>query len=480
MKRRALVVSNDHIGSTMVGPGIRAHRFAVELAREFDVTLVVPFETDLVDEQVDVVLDNPWDPTRMSARVRGHDLVVAQRLPVPTMRGLVGSSTRTIYDLYAPLTLEQLALDARETTTSVRALKARLNNLTQEVVLATGDAFVCASEKQRDFWLGALANVGRLDSDLYRHDPSLRALIDVVPFGIDPEPPSPGPAMRGVVPGIGPHDRILLWPGGIWNWFDPLTVIRAVHELSSRRNDLRLYFLGMRHPSPGLPETPHAAMAEEAVALSDELGLRDRVVFFNFGWVPHAERGRYLLEADLAVSAHFDDIETRFAFRTRLLDCLWAGLPVVTTRGDTLGDLVVAGGAGRAVDFGDVQGWVRGRSSPCSTTPRHSSEARDAAARLRPSFEWSRVLEPLRHLDRSGSNACARRTKLIARPRRSIWRSVSESATSSTGCSVRAAGCWHESALLCEGGAAALGYPRPPWQRPPQPNRVRMVACRAA
>ena len=100
------------------------------------------------------------------------------------------------------------------------------------------------------------------------------------------------------------------------------------------------------------------AMAGEAVALAEELGLRDRVVFFNFGWVPYAERGRYLLDADVAVSAHFDDVETRFAFRTRLLDCLWAGPPVVTTRGDSLGDLVVVKAPGSAVDFGDLEGWV--------------------------------------------------------------------------------------------------------------------------
>ena len=126
------------------------------------------------------------------------------------------------------MTLEQLAFDAREEPTSYRASMAQLNNLTQEVALATGDAFVCASEKQRDFWLGALRARGRLDRALYERDPSLRTLIDVVPFGIDPEPPEPGPAIRGVVPGIGADDRILLWPGGIWNWFDPLTVIRAV------------------------------------------------------------------------------------------------------------------------------------------------------------------------------------------------------------------------------------------------------------
>ena len=74
-------------------------------------------------------------------------------------------------------------------------------------------------------------------------------------------------------------------------------------------------------------------MARLAVARAEELGLRDRVVFFNEGWVPYEQRGAYLLEADLGVSAHFDDLESRFAFRTRLLDCFWAGLPVVTTVG---------------------------------------------------------------------------------------------------------------------------------------------------
>jgi hypothetical protein len=153
----------------------------------------------------------------------------------------------------------------------------------------------------------------------------------------------------------------------------------------------------VRHPSPGVPGMPHTAMAERAVALADELALRDRVVFFNFGWVPYAERGHFLLEADIAVSAHFDDIETRFAFRTRLLDCLWAGLPVVTTRGDTLGDLVVAGGAGHAVDFGDVQGWVDALEALLDDAPALQL-ARDAASRLRSSFEWQRVLQPLHHL----------------------------------------------------------------------------------
>jgi glycosyltransferase involved in cell wall biosynthesis len=139
------------------------------------------------------------------------------------------------------------------------------------------------------------------------------------------------------------------------------------------------------------------AMATAAVALAEELDLTDRVVFFNDGWVPHAERGRFLLDADVAVSAHFDDIETRFAFRTRLLDCLWAGLPVVTTQGDTLGDLIVEAGGGLGVSFRDVDGWVDALDRLLQDDGE-LERAGAAAADLRSSFELPRTLEPLRRL----------------------------------------------------------------------------------
>src|SRR5581483_9867505 len=115
------------------------------------------------------------------------------------------------------------------------------------------DAFVCASERQRDLWLGALLAVGRIEPDAYRRDPSFHALVSIVPFGIDPIPPAPGhPVLKGVVPGIGVNDRVAVWAGGIWNWLDPVTVIRAVHRLG--RADVRLFFLGTESPNPGVPE----------------------------------------------------------------------------------------------------------------------------------------------------------------------------------------------------------------------------------
>jgi glycosyltransferase involved in cell wall biosynthesis len=380
----------------MAGPGIRSYWFARELAaRGHDVTLVVPFETDLERDGLEVVQADPNDARRLWKLARGFDVVIAMRLPVTTMIRLARSPTRTIYDLYDPVLLELLAYNAQADPGLPQRLFAHYSTIVQEVALITGDAFVCGSEQQRDLWLGSLAALRRLDQERYSRDPALRNFIDIVPFGVPAEPPwSQGPVLKGVVPGIGESDKVLLWGGGIWNWLDPLTVIRAVAELAHRRDDIRLFFLGLKHPNPG---TGEMAMIDRAVSLAEELGLLDRNVFFNSGWVPYAERASYLLESDLGVSAHFDDVETRFALRTRLVDCLWARLPMVVTRGDALSDLVTARDLGRVVDFGDVSGWVEAIDSLLNDEETYSRTRANIEA-VRGEFSWDRVVAPLARL----------------------------------------------------------------------------------
>ena len=146
------------------------------------------------------------------------------------------------------------------------------------------------------------------------------------------------------MPGIGPDDKVILWGGGIYNWFDPLTLLRAVDKLRSRLPNVRVYFLGIRHPNPDVGEMRRTI---ETLELSDELGLTGTHVFFNDDWVEYDDRPNYLLEADVGVSTHLDHVETAFSFRTRVLDYLWAGLPVVATQGDALAGVIESRGAGR-------------------------------------------------------------------------------------------------------------------------------------
>jgi glycosyltransferase involved in cell wall biosynthesis len=404
--RRVLFVANDRVGERMAGPAIRYVSFARTLAGEFDVTLVVPDETDLQLEGVTVHVSPELHPADLVRLAREHDALVAQHLHLRAMRAVADLPIRAIYDLYDPLPVENLAFYAGQGNSPLRELEYRRDVTIQEAALAWGDAFVCASERQRDLWLGVLAALGRLDVAAYERDPTLRSLIDVVPFGLDAEPPrKTRPALKGVVPGIGPDDRLLVWGGGLWNWLDPQLVIRAVARLAERRDDVRLYFLGSADPNP-LRERPRAV--DDAIGLARELGVLDRAVFFNPGWVPWAERAEYLLEADVGVSAHHDTVETRFAFRTRLLDYFWARLPVVTTGGDVLGDLVGERGAGRTVAPGDLEGWV-GALTELLDDAEARAEARRGVDGLAEELAWPRTVEPLLRLLRAGGRAERRR-----------------------------------------------------------------------
>jgi glycosyltransferase involved in cell wall biosynthesis len=395
---RVVMWSTDPIGKQMAGPGIRYHRLAIELARSFEVTLVAP------GEGIPGVpyTFRPVASVRSAADMTA-DVVVAQSLPLGLIRSLRRAGIRIVFDLYAPAFVEAAAILAEEQDAD-RSGGIRYEEVVAvtRVSLQLGDAFLCASDRQRDHWLGALAALGRVSPELYALDPALRSLVAVVPFGLDPAPPSSEPIVKGVLPGIGPADRLLLWGGGIWNWFDPLTVIHAVGRLAESRSDVKLLFLGLKHPSSAVAEM---TMADQAVTLAAELGLDGSSVFFNREWVPYDERLAWFAEADLGVSAHRDSFEARLAFRTRLLDHIAAGSPLVVTQGDVLGDLVQSRGMGRALAPADVDAWTVALAELLDDEKAYAS-ARTAVKTAQEELSWSRIGEPLADLiERVASNS---------------------------------------------------------------------------
>ena len=122
---------------------------------------------------------------------------------------------------------------------------------------------------------------------------------------------------------------------------------------------------------------PSAAGA--AIEFARERGLEGTCVHFKEGWTPYAERAGYLLDADVGVSAHHDHLEARFSYRTRVLDYVWAGLPVVTTGGDSVAELVERERLGETVVPGDDEGFATAVSG-CSTRPPRRGDAADSCA----------------------------------------------------------------------------------------------------
>jgi glycosyltransferase involved in cell wall biosynthesis len=341
-RRRVLLISHDPVGAEMAGLGIRTFELARVLAAHADVTVAHGGRTEGEYEGVRALPFRPHDPGPLRAPIAAADMVVSHPVWPVIGRWLRRSRARVVHDLYDPETLETLELFAGHRMAERRLLNHLTLDRLQDA-LRTGHHFTCASEKQRDLWLGALLASRMIDPARYAEDPTLRSSIDTVPFGIPAEPPQP-------VAGAGPRGRLVdadaelvLWNGGIWRWLDAETAIRAVALLAERRPRVRLLFMGQSEHRAARGAT------ERAQTLARELGLLGRTVTFHASWVPYAERATWLLDADCALSTHHDHLETRFAFRTRILDCLWAGVPVVCTKGDDLADLVAEKGLGLSV-----------------------------------------------------------------------------------------------------------------------------------
>lgn len=388
-RRKVLIISHDLIGEQMAGPAIRCWELAKELSQVCEVTVTSKLPVERQHPDFAVRSFNRSN-AELLAQAREADVLLIQGWVLRLCPELADLGKYLVVDLYDPFIFEHYphfeTMGPRRDETFLDFVGV----LDEQMLL--GDYFICANERQRDMWFGRFCSLGRLTPDLFAQDPSMKRLIGLVPFGLPAEAPMASKrVLRGVVPGIEPDDFILLWGGGVWNWFDPLTAIRAVAELGKQRSDIKLYFMGVKHPNPEIPEM---AMTTKAVELARELGVLDRHVFFNHGWVSYDERQAYLSEVDAGVSSHFDSVETRFSFRTRVLDYLWAGLPILTTVGDGMAELVDRERLGEVMAYEDVEGWKRAILK--------LAENRDYAAAVRarvleaaPRFRWSEAAKPL-------------------------------------------------------------------------------------
>jgi glycosyltransferase involved in cell wall biosynthesis len=375
------------MGPKLAGVAIRYLEVARSLAERYEITIAVPEGSEPVDVPARFVTYDPVQPRTLLAAVPDGVAMISPVLWPAAMVRLSGRVRRWVVDLYDPELFETLEL-ARSMGRLERWARARFLVDSLRTALLLGDAFVCASERQRDLWLGALMAVGRLTPEAYAVDPSLRATIDVVPFGLPPAPPPrpAAPVMKGRLPGIGPHDRVVVWAGGMWDWLDPVTAVRAMDLLRVQEPRTRMVFLG--GPAPGAT-TGRAASAARAEAR--RLGLEGSTVLFH-EWVPYDERAGYLLEADVGLTLHGRLVEARFAFRTRLLDHIWTGLPTVATVGDELAETLAGAGAGLTVPPGDVSA-VASALRACLDAGRDATAGRFEGLRER--FAWPAATRPL-------------------------------------------------------------------------------------
>jgi len=390
---RVLLISNDVIGPQMAGPGIRYAALARELGRDHAVALAAPSPSESPDDELRVITYQTNEPKTLLPYLDKADVVIAQSLAPILLKRVRQRDIRYIADLYDPIVLENLEAQ-REAPLSEQQALHDFQMATMITQLAAADHILCASDRQRDYWLGCLTTLGRLTPSTYREDPSLDSLISLLPFGYENSAPkmTDATAVAEVIPRFNvKKDKLILWGGGIWNWFDPIALIKAVEVLSRKRNDIKLLFLGTKHPNPQMPTMKMLTAAHE---LATELKLLDTHVFFREGWLPYDQLPNFLLPTAVGVSTHFHHAETRFSFRTRILSYIWARRPILATKGDSMSDLIEQTGIGITVDYEDVPGIVRALTTLMDDASCQKSIAKGYDD-LWPLFTWGNLIRPL-------------------------------------------------------------------------------------
>ena len=239
------------------------------------------------------------------------------------------TETYIVLDFYCCFWFENIVASAKNGRFSDTQYRHDIYRLATNIKLA--DHFLVATQGQRTLLIGMLTILGLTPPMVMKSDPTLDSRSSIVPFGIPEQFPDTSPEnVYTYLPGVADSAKVLVWGGGLHDWLDAEAIVQAMALVHSERQDIVVLFAAAQsHPDRG-----RSNEAARVAQLAQNLGLLGRTVFLNDGWVPYVKRAQYLTGAMAGIVTHRKHLETEFSFRTRVVDYLWAGLPVITTEGD--------------------------------------------------------------------------------------------------------------------------------------------------
>jgi glycosyltransferase involved in cell wall biosynthesis len=400
-----LLVSDDVVGPRMAGPGIRAFELARVLGRRFEVFLAAPeggpdgpAPVFFAGAPFRTVFYSAGRPDEMLTLARSCRLLIVQGYILSKFPALHDLDRPIVADVYDPFVLENLFIHQGRIPNLRDREAVHLHDLAVfNGLLSRGDHFLVASDRQRDLVTGGLLGLNRIGPRALDAGADLSHLLSVVPFGISVDDAGEGgeeegeSAFRAAFPEVRDGDIVFLWGGVLSDWYDPVTLLRAFAAARASDPRLKLLFLSTGHPNPLLPAWDAVV---EARRLAAELGLAGESVLFHEGWIEYRLRGAFFRRADIGVSIHRTHFETRYAFRTRMLDYIKHGLPILCTEGDVFAEMVDAEGLGRVVPSGDESGLALAIAGLAADAEGRAAIRRRMEA-VRERFLWERTATPL-------------------------------------------------------------------------------------
>lgn len=392
--KKIVIFGTEPVTGNIGGLGIRQLEAARLLHRRgFAVRLITPYPVTTHSEPFIVEHRHIFrDPSLADEPLGWADAVYASQPSPVFAQKCAARGVPVVVDLLALLYFEELEhfpVKKMNAAQQAEHFAGRIARITSQMEM--GDFFLCASGRERDYYLGILTQLGKLRPDLYHKDPLFNSVIGVAPFGIPAREPKRGEDMfRGKIPGVKKKDFIIVWGGSLWNWYDCLTPVKAMKRLLRTCPRAKLVFAGHRHPATSKPTEAYA----EVMRYVTREKLLGKNVFFHADWVPYEKHEYYLTEADAGIATFRDHIENRFSFRIRVADYLWGNLPVLTNPGNTLSGFIEDNGLGHIFPFGDDKALAE-RIAHMASHPAENKAMRKRIKEAKKAFHWDRALKPL-------------------------------------------------------------------------------------
>ena len=185
-------------------------------------------------------------------------------------------------------------------------------------ILRSADLFSCVSARQAYATIGELGAAGRLNKRTSGYE-----FTNVVPIGIPEEDYVHEKTVFRGKGSIKKDDFVILWTGGFNTWTDVDTLFNGLEAAMGINPKIKFVATGGEIPEQDIITYPHFVELISSSPLKENFLLK--------GWINGKDVPNYYFEADLGINIDKDIYEVKLGSKSRILDWMRAGLPVISS-----------------------------------------------------------------------------------------------------------------------------------------------------
>lgn len=290
-----------------------------------------------------------------------------------------------ILDCYVPIYLEISARNSNDLIGEYHAFNNEINRWSS--VLRRGDVFLCANENQKKYYQGVLSALGRINPLTYADEQIL-----IVPYGIYAESPkvTQKPITEKLKATGAKGYKKILWFGAVYPWFDIRTLVEAIDDVN-KTVPTKLVIVGAKNPFNAHPD--FIRRYDELIDFINSNEKYGQEIILQ-DWVEFGDRANWYLDSDLVILINKTGDENELAWRTRLVDYVWADLPIITNGGDPLSEMLFKANAALKLDDLSREGLTKTLLTALSSSQK-LTEIKNNLSKVRPNLHWNQVCKPL-------------------------------------------------------------------------------------